>query len=122
MPHLDHVSSSPLANLTDIAIIRTTFGAGGDISGRTTQASGLKGYYEPASSQVETDGGLVRAITGTYFIDPFDGDGDAVDVEDGDFVTHTDWRGVATTEREVIAVSPWYDGTTLHHLVVSVGS
>lgn len=122
MEHLDHISSSPNANLTDIAIVRPTFGGGGDISGRTTQASGLKGYYEPKSSQVTTDGGLVRAITGRYFINPVDGDGDVIDVEDGDFVTHTDWQGVASTEREIIAVSPWYDGTALHHLVLSVGS
>jgi hypothetical protein len=119
---MGRISDSPLKQLTDISIIRVVRGPGGDIASRTTQASGLSGFYEPVESQLRTNAESVTvAITGRFFIDPVDSDLDALDVVNGDFVTHTDWRGAATPEREVVSVNPFWKGTVLHHLELDVG-
>jgi hypothetical protein len=63
--------------------------------------------------------GRVTPVTGRLILPPFDRQGRTIDVEGGDELRFTDYRGVEQ-EREVITVQPVFTFGELDHIVVEV--
>ncbi len=86
-----------------------------------TLASGLCAIYEPAQTLFKDVGGRELLIRATFWIDPVDNDGDAIDVRAHDHLQYTDFRGVLQKRQLVVVVSPWYCGAELDHLELGIG-
>lgn len=112
-----------LVNVTDVGLYRAqrTGAGGGSLEPEdVTLYAGLLGIHEPADSSAQTVTASDHVRTETLWIDPVDGDGNAIDVHVDDLVDWTDRMGRTVTKRRIRRVQDWWCGSEIDHLELEV--
>ncbi len=101
----------------EIDLIRPTRGGpGNDITGQTPLVTAQAAIFTADEKVLTSIDSKDLAITGVFWIDPCDADGNPIDVKKNDWVQYTNYRDRRLREERIHDVFPVYVGTQLDHL------
>lgn len=112
-----------LANVFDLKLVRPLrTGPGMDTVGSpVTLAEDLTAIYEARQVLFKEPDGRELFLTGRFWIDPCDNDGNQIDVRAHDQLQYTDFRGVVQKRQVIRTVSPFFLGVELDHIQLDIG-
>ena len=101
----------------EIDLLRATRGGpGNDVTLETALVTGQPAIFTTDEKVLTSLDSKELSITGVFWIDPCDSDGDPIDVKKNDWVQYTNYRDRRQREERIHDVFPVYVGTQLDHL------
>ena len=112
-----------LVNVFDVSIVRPNqTGPGMDpVGDDAVLYSNLEAIYEPVDEVVKDLDGRERFLSARFFIDPFDADGNVIDVQANQLIQWTQFNGRVAEKILIVRVLPWFCGRELDHIQIDAG-